>query len=438
MKKLIIWFIAAFILICCMGYFEYSKSDTAKNRRDGTSTEPAQSAASSASESNPASDTYNTIDKVDKAKIDALEADAINAMQLSQKVYESANKETSVNLTLSKECIADIVLAIGAKGYSVIDYDGNQNMQNPGAIMAFGKLVNEGQDAEASYFTVQSDGRISENVISYVSGHGSVIDISLEWNEQTEPAVYDIGQYTLSDIKYTDKGWLIFNRDITNFNINKKFNVESHTLVRISPYDETCREFCRKYIEPVGYSENNLFTSTWSKNNYGELDFNCLFPMLYGLYYDTDSLSFYSANSKFDIIPGTNMHLIPKNEFERVIESFFNITSNELRRRADYSGNREGYFMLGYQTGYYNVVPRLPTPEVVDYWYNADGTLTLKVDAVFPQYGTDRAFTHELTIRDTSGKFQYISNYLYENDGNILPDCKLAAERKREIKQIIR
>ncbi|MGE4353959.1 MAG: DUF6070 family protein [Oscillospiraceae bacterium] len=434
MKKLIFGFAAAFLFLTCTSCFGTKNFNTAENYNDNTLAVPEQSGAvSSVPET---SNTYNTIDEGDKAKLDALEADAVKAMQLSQDVYAAADKGTSVNVTLSKETVNEIVSAIGAGGYSVIDYDGNLNMQNPEAMMALGEAVNAGRDAEASYFTVQSDGRISENVISFVSGSGTEIAMSLEWNEKMEPIVYDAGQYALSDIKYTDKGWLIFNRDITNFHINKKFNVDSHTLVRISPYDETSRKLCQKYIEPVGYSENNLFTSTWSESDYGALDFNCLFPILYGAYYDIDSLTFYSANEKFDLISGTNMQLIPKDDFERVIDNFFDINSNELRNLADYSESQEGYFMLGYQTGYYDVAPRLPTPEVVDYWYNADGTLTLKVDAIFPWYGTDRAFTHELTIRIIGGGFQYVSNYLYENEGNILPDCKLAPEREREINGI--
>lgn len=89
--------------------------------------------------------------------------------------------------------------------------------------------------------------------------------------------------------------------------------------------------------------------------------------------------------------------------------------------------------MCGFQTGYYSVVPRIPEPEVTDYWTNPDGSLTLKVDAVFSWYGTDKAFTHEVTVRDTGTGFEYVSNYVYESDDNIFPETILHDERITQI-----
>ena len=59
--------------------------------------------------------------------------------------------------------------------------------------------------------------------------------------------------------------------------------------------------FAQKYVELVEYSENNLLTSTRSESNCGNLDFNCLFLILYGAYYNTDSLTFYNAYEKLKL-----------------------------------------------------------------------------------------------------------------------------------------
>ncbi len=60
-----------------------------------------------------------------------------------------------------------------------------------------------------------------------------------------------------------------------------------------------------------------------------------------------------------------------------------------------------------YETEY----PNIPYPEVTDYTENNDGTVTLTVNGVYPEEGTSRAFTHEVTVRRLEdGKFQYVSN----------------------------
>lgn len=130
-----------------------------------------------------------------------------------------------------------------------------------------------------------------------------------------------------------------------------------------------------------------------------------------------------------------SLSLVPSAQFEEVARAFFNISPAKLRSLSDFSSKDTCYYMCGYQTSYYNVVPRLPEPEVVDFRYNDDGTLTLTVDAVFPWYGTDKAFTHETTVRDTATGFQYVSNLVYESEDNIFPETVLQGERRLQIKQ---
>ena len=56
------------------------------------------------------------------------------------------------------------------------------------------------------------------------------------------------------------------------------------------PYADDKRALSERYLGSSAYAENNLFTCTWSSNNFGELDFNCLYPILYGQYYGTEQL----------------------------------------------------------------------------------------------------------------------------------------------------
>ena len=100
-----------------------------------------------------------------------------------------------------------------------------------------------------------------------------------------------------------------------------------------------------------------------------------------------------------------------------------------LKNISDYSSRLGGYFFLPYSEDSYNVVPHTAEPEVTDYWYNSDGTLTMRVDARNEWYGTDRAFSHEVTVReDGSGGFKYVSNTLIADENSIIPTCQLSGQ----------
>ena len=59
--------------------------------------------------------------------------------------------------------------------------------------------------------------------------------------------------------------------------------------------------------------------------------------------------------------------------------------------------------------------PEYPYPEVIDYVKNDDGTLTLKVQAVFPYRKLSQAYLHEVTVRDTEdGGIEYVANRILE------------------------
>ena len=115
------------------------------------------------------------------------------------------------------------------------------------------------------------------------------------------------------------------------------------------------------------------------------------------------------------------------------MQAYFNIDPSVLKNISDYSSHLGGYFFLPYSEDSYNTAPRAPQPEVTEYWYNADGTLTMRVDALNEWYGTDRAFSHELTVRpDGAGGFKYVSNTLITDENSILHTCQLSGQRDIE------
>ena len=104
------------------------------------------------------------------------------------------------------------------------------------------------------------------------------------------------------------------------------------------------------------------------------------------------------------------VYLISKEKFESVIMSRFQINSEVLQSKTVYHPEEEVYEYKprGVEEAEY---PEYPYPEVVGYVKNNDGTVTLKVQAIFPYKGLSKLYTHEVTVRDTeNGSFQYVAN----------------------------
>ena len=58
-----------------------------------------------------------------------------------------------------------------------------------------------------------------------------------------------------------------------------------------------------------------------------------------------------------------------------------------------------------------------PLGEVVDYKQNEDGTITLYVDGVWPDYNSDYAFTNQIVVKPfLDGTFRYLSNTIEQKE----------------------
>ena len=85
---------------------------------------------------------------------------------------------------------------------------------------------------------------------------------------------------------------------------------------RVEPLDEACRELNRKYVMPVGYAGNKLFITNWNQSDYSQLDFYDLYEIMYLLKYEKYVPYNYSQEGV--------EYYIPKQDFEEVIQTFFN------------------------------------------------------------------------------------------------------------------
>ena len=414
---------ASFILSGCRNKKEVALDNTPDNTVDAVPTETAASPTPKISEK------YNSIDDTDKKEKNAVREELLTVAEGCRDIYEQADKGSSINVVLDTATVQAMVVRIGQMGYSAVDYLATMDMQCPDPIIYFGSTIATSEDTSVSYYMVYNDGQISVYHLGRSSGVWYLIAMSAVWDENCEPSILSEGRYVIGDVKYTEKGWLIYNRDTESFDDNQRANTNSYVFVRVLPYDSTKRALCEKYIEPIGYFENNLFTTTWTESDLGIIDFNSLFAYLFGMYNGTNCLTAANTANYFSAVTGTKLSLIPTDTFEAVVQHYFNIDSSVLKNISDYSSRLGGYFFLPYSEDSYNSSPRAPQPELVDYYYNSDGSLTMRVDAINEWYGTDKAFSHEVTIReDGNGGFKYVSNTLITDEDSIVPVGQLSSQ----------
>lgn len=101
---------------------------------------------------------------------------------------------------------------------------------------------------------------------------------------------------------------------------------------------------------------------------------------------------------------------MPEDIFESVIMAYFHIDSAVLRSKTEYIPECAAYEYR--PRGFYDTeYPDIPYPEVVDYTENSDGTITLMVNAVYPNGNTSKLYAHKTVIRPLNeNRFQYVSN----------------------------
>lgn len=338
-------------------------------------------------------------------------------------IYDQAAQMGSLS---ELEVVRSIVKRIGEHGYVVVDEENQIDMVGSEQVLRFCKSVEKEQEAKLTIIVVTNDGGLIRydfhtigGMVDVVRGYYQPIDGTLE-NRGTV-------SYLADSWEYTKEGYLLFEGSYysESYYVLSLAEEPEHKAIRVMPLDKTCRELNRKYLLPVGYKANNLFLIDWSEEDFGNLDFYDLFDRFYPEIYE-QPVSFTDDSFGAELV-----YRIPAEIFESVIEDHFKIDNKELQKKTIYFSEDETY---EYRPRGVDAVeyPDIPYPEVVNYTKNSDGTLTLIVNAVYPEENTSRAYTHKVVVRpldDTS--FQYVSNQIiFPEDG-----CDLWWHSERSIKE---
>lgn len=288
-----------------------------------------------------------------------------------------------------------VIELMGSKGYIAVDVENQINMANAENAEMFLSEVAENRDAGCTILQVMYDKSFVR--FDFKSGGNNVMitrrfyvwdnNCFVEKNEENYKA------YTW---KYTD-GYLFFER----YRMGGYDGDSAYTALRVEPLDEKLRVLNRKYIKTIGYDSNNLFTTSWDESDMNRINYYDIYEALYKMKYGVSSP--YSEEGV--------TYMIEEELYEKVFQEYLPVSTDVLQHVNVYDVSRQMYQYRTRGMFDHRVTPLVPFPEVVDAEYNADGTITLIVNAVSEKDESGRLFTHKVTIKEKENDgFEYVSN----------------------------
>lgn len=331
-----------------------------------------------------------------------------NAESIAAVYRDIYDEAVEANTLGSLETLRRIVARLGENGYVAVDSENQVDMAGAEQAIEFCKAVDEKKSATLTIIVIKDfsfrkfDLKTEDGNVVIVRGYYQYDQNGCLQNRSTVSYPADIW-------RYTEEGYLLFEGSYfsdENYVLTLSDTPE-HTALRVLPLDEKCRELNRKYILPIGYEQNNIFLTDWNEEDFGDLDFYDIFDIFYPILYE-QSIP-YVADENLGV---GAVYQIPEEIFENVIMAYFNVNKKALLRETTYMPEKASYEYR--PRGFYEVeYPDIPYPEVVDYIENQDGTITLIINAVYPNGNTSVAYSHRTVVRPLNeDSFQYVSNQM--------------------------
>ena len=321
-------------------------------------------------------------------------AESIKEIYKDVIIVDAANYSSGVSEFTSEQRKA-VVEQLGKAGLISVEED--TNMQNPEGIETFYADYLNGQDSMVTVFEVQRDGLIGAVTFIYRKEQLQTYYIGVRWKKGGMPEIQGTSVSNVAEIKLTEKGYFIYAYEY----------VIAHASLRqywrIEPLPEDCRELTEKYISGLSYVNYNVLVTNWDSSNVEDILMPCIYEDIYRIYT--------GENLK------TEDWKIPAEEYERIMTTYFPVSVEQLREHCGYDKDSNSY---EYEMIYASPYP--PFGEVVDYKENTDGTITLIVDGVWPDYNSDLAFRNTIVVQPfEDGSFRYLSNSIEEIELELPP-----------------
>ncbi|MDO5799924.1 MAG: DUF6070 family protein [Eubacteriales bacterium] len=309
-------------------------------------------------------------------------------------ITDAANYSSGVS-EFTSEQRKEVVEQLGKAG--LVSTEEDTNMQNHEKIETFYADYLNGQDSMVTVFEVHRDGLIGAVTFIYRNGQLQTYYIGVRWKEGGMPEIQGTSVSNVAEIKLTEKGYFIYAYEyvIVHSSLRQYWRTE--------PLPEDCRELTEKYISGLSYVNYNVLVTNWDSSNVEDILMPCMYEDIYRIYT--------GENLK------TEGWKILAEEYEKIMTTYFPVSVEQLREHCEYDESSNSY---EYEMIYASPYP--PFGEVVDYTKNADGTITLIVDGVWPDYNSDLAFRNTVVVQPfEDGTFRYLSNAIEEIELELPP-----------------
>lgn len=293
----------------------------------------------------------------------------------------------------TKEQRRETVSRIGGLGF--VSVSKGINMENYERVEIFYSRYTDGEDAQVTIYDIYGDGRFGCRTFLYRAGKLQVYYVEITWQEGGVPVLSHTSVWDLDEIRLTEKGYFIYTNTIKISHGNLR------EYYRIKPLAEDCRKLTEKYISGLSYIDYNLLTTDWNSSNVEEVIMDTMLGDIYHMH-TGEYLKVYGGRVDAAI-------------FEEIMTVYFPVTAEQLHHCCGYDADSNTY-----ECDLFSARPYAPFGEVVDYTENEDGTLTLFVDGVWPDYNSDYAFTNQVVIQPyEDGTFCYLSNVIERKEMEI-------------------
>lgn len=330
-----------------------------------------------------------------EAEKETLGEEALAAAGKVGEIYKDAVVEEDliyghVVKDFSREQRNRVVSLLGKAGcVSVTD---GANMENPDLVQDFYDAYQEKQDAMVTVYEIHPNGVIGACTFVYRAGKIQTYYLQIAWQKGGIPEITSVAVSDVKQMKLTPKGYFIYAYEDTPYHASLR------QYWRVAPLSDECMEMTEKYVQGISYVNYNLLVTDWNSDNVEDILMPCMFADIYRI----------AMGEALQPVHGE----IPADLYERIMTTYFPVTIQQVREICGYHADTDSY---PYEMIFARQYP--PFGEVVDFVENPDGTLTLSVDGVWPDYDSDCAFTNRILIQPfADGSFRYLSNTIEKGE----------------------
>lgn len=356
-----------------------------------------------------ADETEQNLSAEEQEKIEA-EEDCRKISESVAPILEDKEKGAAINTVITDETAEKMLHRLESSGCTAYFSKSAGGMRNYKKMDKFLSQSLQGKAGEILVYELCADGGIGRNKFIFNGRELTVSYTRSIWSDSGRLVIQETECYRIKEWKYTEKGWFSYELSVPEPpEVSERIN--GIRMVRVKPQKEEYLKIASEYLLPLGYQKNNLLCSNWDAEHLEDLDYMGLYECLY-IIKNKETCNVRQSSGS-----------IPGKEFENLIAEYLPVTSEQLRKYAEFDAEKQIYTWN--RLGCLNYTPTAfgtSIPEITDIKENTDGTTAITVDAVCRRIGNDCVMSHILTVRFTGEDgVQYLGNHILENGLENIP-----------------